>query len=387
MDNFFFTAPTRLYFGKGEEGRAGALAKRHLGDRVLVHFGGGSVKAAGLLDRVTDSLRAAGVACTLLGGVKPNPVLSLVHEGIALCKRDGITGVLAVGGGSVIDSAKVIADGACYDGEVWDFYDGKATVQRALPVGVILTIAAAGSEASVSAVITNEDGMKKRGANSEWHRPAFSILNPELTYGVSAYQTACGVSDINAHVLERYFSPTAQTELTDRWAEAILLTTMRAAPVALKTPNDYAARADILWAGTVAHNNLVGVGRVQDWASHGLSHELSALYDTAHGAALAIIFPAWMKHVWRSNPAVFVQFAHRVLGVAEYKNTEECVLTGIARYEAFLKGMGLPVRMSEAGIPRGAVDAMTARIAPALPMGGFCRLTKEDVRAIYTLAY
>ncbi|MDR3318858.1 MAG: iron-containing alcohol dehydrogenase [Clostridiales bacterium] len=386
MVNFNFTAPTRIVFGAGAENDVGKYAAA-LGADVLIHYGGGSSARSGLLAGVTASLERAGIKYTPLGGVKANPVLSLVKEGIALCRQKKLTGILAVGGGSVLDSAKAIAVGVPYDGDVWDFFAGTAEIKAALPVGAILTLSAAGSEASLNAVVTNENGMLKRGIGSELIYPVFSVCNPELTYSVSAYQTACGVSDINAHVLERYFSNTADVDLSDRMCEAVLKTTMRAAGIALAAPDNYAARADIMWAGTVAHNNILGVGRVQDWASHTISHEISAVYDTAHGAALAIIFPAWMKYVYKANPRVFLQFANRVMGVDYYKSEEEAILEGIARYEKFLAGMGLSVRLSGLKLPESCVRLLADRFKNIGKVGRFMPLSAADIEKIYQLAY
>jgi len=385
MLNFKFRLPTEIIFGKGEEKNIGLYAKS-LGEKILIHYGEGSVVKSGLLDTVCACLDSAGIKYLLLGGAKPNPMLSLVYEGIKLCKENGVTGILAVGGGSAIDSAKAIADGACYDGDVWDFFDGKADPCAALPVGVILTLAAAGSESSVGTVITNDANLKKRGRNSDFHRPVFAICNPELTYGVSAYQTACGVSDINAHILERYFSNTPDVNVSDRLCEALLLSVIGAARTAIEKPSDYAARADIMWAGSLAHNNLVGVGREQDWASHALSHELSALYGTAHGAALAIIFPAWMKYVWKINKRIFLRFATVVMGMDAFFGEATAIVGGINKYEDFLRSLGLPVRMSEIGIPESAVEQMALRVLERTP-GSFKKLSYEDILNIYRLAY
>ena len=270
MDNFTFYSPTKFAFGKGTESQAGSLVKEFGGSKVLLHFGGGSVVKSGLLDRVKNSLTAAGVSFVELGGVQPNPRDDKVYEGIELCKKEGVDFILAVGGGSAIDSAKAIAMGVCHDGDFWDFYSGKAQAAKAVPVGTVLTIAAAGSEGSGDSVITKIDGMLKRGAGAECIRPKFSILNPELTQTLPAYQTACGITDIMAHVFERYFTNTKNVETTDRLCEAVLLSMINEAPKVIKNPNDYEARANIMWAGMVAHNNIVGVGRSQDWNSHGI---------------------------------------------------------------------------------------------------------------------
>ena len=291
MENFTYYAPTYFAFGKGTEADTGKYVKRFGGSRVLLHFGGGSVIRSGLLDRVKASLDAEGISYVELGGVRPNPRSGLVYEGIELCRKEKVDFVLAVGGGSTIDSAKAIAAGAVYDGDFWDYYEG-LPVDKALPIGTILTIAAAGSEGSPDSVITNENGMFKRGASGEAYRPKFSILNPELTQTLPAYQTACGITDIMAHLYERYLTNTKEVEVTDRMIEALLLTMIHEGPRVIKNPDHYKARANIMWAGMMAHNNSCGVGRTQDWASHNIEHELSALYDCAHGAGLAVTMPA-----------------------------------------------------------------------------------------------
>ncbi len=314
MNNFTFYSPTYFVFGKDTEREAGHYVKRFGGTKVLIHYGSGSVVRSGLLDRVKASLEQEGIEYVLLGGVLPNPRSGLVYEGIELCKKESINFVLAVGGGSAIDSAKAIAAGAVYDGDFWDFFEGKPA-DKALKVGTVLTIAAAGSEGSENTVITKEEGMLKRGAGGEALRPVFSILNPELTQTLPAYQTAAGATDIMAHVFERYFTPTKEVEITDRLCEGILQTMIKEVPRAIADPNNYDARANIMWAGMVAHNDIVGVGRDQDWSSHGIEHELSALYDVAHGAGLAVIFPAWMTYVMKQDVSRFAQLAVRLWGV------------------------------------------------------------------------
>ena len=313
MNNFTFYSPTYFVFGKDQENNAGQYVKRFGGSKVLLHYGGGSVVRSGLLARVKASLEKEGLSYVELGGAKPNPHSGLVYEGIALCRKENVDFVLAVGGGSTIDSAKAIAAGAVYDGDFWDFYCGKP-VEKALPVGTVLTIAAAGSEGSPDSVITKEEGMLKRGASGEALRPVFSILNPALTQTLPAYQTACGVTDIMAHLFERYFTNTKDVEVTDRVIEGLLMTMIHEAPKVIKNPDDYQSRANIMWAGMLAHNNCCGVGRDQDWASHCIEHELSALYDCAHGAGLAVIFPAWMQYNMNHDVMRFAQLASRVWG-------------------------------------------------------------------------
>ena len=329
MNNFNFYSPTEFVFGKDRENECGTYVKKFGGSKVLIHYGGNSAKKSGLLDRVKKSLENSGIAYCELGGVQPNPRDGLVYKGIELCRKENIDFILAVGGGSVIDSSKAIAAGVPYDGDFWDFYSGKR-IEKALPVGTVLTIAAAGSEGSGDSVITKEDGMFKRGAGSDALRPKFSVMNPELTQTLPAYQTACGATDIMAHVFERYFTNTTEVEITDRLCEAVLMTMVKETPRVIADPNNYEARANIMWAGMVAHNNIVGVGREQDWNSHGIEHELSALYDCAHGAGLAVIMPAWMEFVYKHNIMRFCQMAVRVFGCnMDFENPENTAIAGI----------------------------------------------------------
>lgn len=387
MNNFNFYSPTSFVFGKGRETEAGKYVKRFGGTKVLIHFGGGSVLKSGLLDRVKTSLANENITFTQLSGVMPNPRSGLVYEGIELCKREKIDFILAVGGGSVIDSAKAIALGALYDGDFWDFYQGKQA-EKALPVATILTISAAGSEGSTGSVITHETGMLKRAANSDALRPVFSILNPELTCTLPAFQTACGATDMMAHVLERYFTNTKDVEITDRLCEAVLLTVIKEAPKALANPNDYEARANIMWAGMVAHNDICGVGREQDWSTHQIEHELSALYDVAHGAGLAVMFPAWMKHVMHHDVMRFAQLAVRVWGCEmDFQNPENTAKQGIAKFEQFLTSIGMPIRFSELGAKAEDIPTMLKVLGlGAHTLGSFVKLTEEDVKKIYELA-
>ncbi|MBD5138235.1 MAG: iron-containing alcohol dehydrogenase [Ruminococcus sp.] len=392
MDNFNFYSPTEFVFGKGRESECGKYVKKYGGTKVLIHYGGGSVVRSGLLDRVKASLAAENIPFVELGGVQPNPIDTKVYEGIGLCRSEGVNFILAVGGGSVIDSSKAIAVGALYDGDFWDFYDNKAAVEKALPVGTVLTIAAAGSEGSGNTVITKTDGMWKRGAGGDALRPKFSVMNPELTYTLPAYQTACGATDIMAHVLERYFTNTKEVEITDRLCEAVLCTIIKEVPRVLKNPEDYNARANIMWAGTVAHNNVCGVGREQDWNSHGLEHELSGIYDCAHGAGLAVIMPAWMEFVMPHNVMRFAQLAVRVFGTAmNFEAPEETARLGIKAFRKFLHEIGMPVNFAELGakeedIPRFAEKFSVTKIGNNGVTGGFVKLTKEDAVTIYKIA-
>jgi len=388
VENFRFLSPTEIIFGRGTENQVGEQVRKYA-QKVLFHYGGGSIKRTGLYARVMASLAQQGIEIVELGGVQPNPRLSLVREGIELCRREGITFILAIGGGSVIDSAKAIGVGVPYDGDVWDFYAGKAVPQATIPVGVVLTIAAAGSEASKSSVITNEDGWFKRGINYDVIRPVFAIMNPELTFTLPPYQTACGVADIMAHVMERYFSPTPDIELLDRLCEATLKAVISSAYRVMDNPADYNARAQIMRAGTIAHNDLLSTGRIGDWASHQMEHEISAMYDLAHGAGLAIIFPAWMKYVYKQHLDRFVQFANRVWDVeVNFAHPEVTALEGIRRLERFFTDIGLPTRLSHADIGSEHLDEMAAkcRMTNGDSVGQLVKLTRRDVLEIYKLA-
>lgn len=388
MKNFTFYSPTCFVFGKQKEEYTGEYVQKFGGKKVLIHYGGGSVVRSGLLDRVKKSLDAVNITYIELGGVKPNPRSNLVYEGISLCRNENVDFILAVGGGSAIDSAKAIAVGVPYDGDFWDFFEGKK-IEKALPVATILTIAAAGSEGSGNSVITQENGMLKRGMGSDLLRPVFSILNPELTCTLPAYQTACGAVDIMAHVFERYFTNTPDVEITDRLCEAVLLTMIKEVPRAIANPNDYEARANIMWAGTVAHNDICGVGREQDWSSHVIEHELSALYDIAHGAGLAIIFPAWMKYVMNHDIDRFVQVAVRVWGCKlDSSNPEKTAKEGIECFQKFLKSIGMPSSFKEVGAKAEDIPFLVKKIGIGKEgtLGFFVKLKEEDIANIYKLA-
>jgi len=387
MNNFTFYSPTYFVFGKEEENNAGKYVKRFGGSKVLIHYGGGSVVRSGLLERVKESLRSEGLSFVELGGVKPNPRSGLVYEGIELCRKEKVDFVLAVGGGSTIDSSKAIAAGTVYEGDFWDFYMGKP-VTKALPVGTILTIAAAGSEGSPDSVITKEEGMFKRGATGEALRPAFSILNPALTQTLPPYQTACGITDIMAHLFERYFTNTKDVEVTDRVIEGLLMTMIHEAPKVIADPNDYQARANIMWAGMIAHNNCCGVGREQDWASHDLEHELSALYDCAHGAGLAVVFPAWMEYNMHHDVMRFAQVASRVWGCAmDFQNPEITAKAGIQAFRSFLRSIGMPQSMKAFGGKEEDIPYLAHTAAYGNgnngTLGGFVVLKEEDMANIY----
>lgn len=379
MRNFEFLSPTKIIFGRGVEERVGEEVKQY-GKRILFHYGKSSIFKTGLYDKIVASLKKSGIEYIELGGVQPNPRLGLVKEGIELCRRSGIDFILAVGGGSVIDSAKAIAVGVPYEGDVWDFYSGKAEPKTALPIGVVLTIPAAGSEASKSSVITNEDGWYKRSLNVDIIRPKFAIMNPEVTFTLPPYQTACGVADIMAHVIERYFTNEKGVDFTDRLCEATLKTVIENVFIVLKDPTDYDARAQIMWASTVAHNDLLGTGRIGDWASHAIEHELSGIYDIPHGAGLAIVFPAWMRYVYRHNVERFAQFAVRVWNVdPNFESLERTALEGIERLRRFFKDIGLPTTLAEANIGEDRLEEMATKCTEKGEIGNFVKLNRDDV--------
>ena len=388
MDNFNFYSPTEFVFGKGRACETGEYVKKYGGSKVLIHYGGGSAVRSGLLDTVKASLDRAGVVYCELGGVQPNPRDTLIYKGIGLCRRENVDLVLAVGGGSVIDSSKAIAAGVCYDGDFWDMYCGKAPLEKALPVGTVLTIAAAGSEGSANSVITKEDGMIKRGRASDLLRPKFSVMDPSLTQTLPAYQTACGATDIMAHIFERYFTNTKEVEITDRLCEAVLLTIIKETPRVLADPDNYEARANIMWAGMIAHNNICGVGRQQDWNSHGLEHELSGLYDVTHGAGLAVIMPAWMEYVHSHNVLRFCQMATRVFGCQmNYEDPEKTALEGIHRFLAFLHGIGMPINFEELGAKEEDIPILVQKLGVGDgKRAGFVELDAAAVTQIYKMA-
>lgn len=386
MEDFTFWTPTRYVFSRDAETRTGEMSARFLGKKVMIVYGRGSAVRSGLLDRVKASLDAAGVSHIDLGGIVPNPIAADVYRGIELCRENDVDGILAVGGGSSIDTAKAIAAGVPYKGDFWDFWIGTATNTEALPVGVVLTIPAAGSEGSGNSVIT-KGGRKISLRAPETLRPQFALMNPELTFTLPPYQTAAGVVDMMAHIMERYFSPTEGVETTDRVAEGLLMAIMAEAPKVIADPRDYDARANIMWSGTLAHNGVCGTGRVEDWMSHGLEHELSALYDVTHGAGLAVVFPAWMTWVEREKPEKVAQFAHRVMGVEPTGDLHADALEGIKRLKTFYKSISMPVTLAELGVGEPDFDALVAgfhRNKGAHP-GGYVKLTPDATAAIYHL--
>ncbi|MCR4830283.1 MAG: iron-containing alcohol dehydrogenase [Pseudobutyrivibrio sp.] len=389
MNNFEFYSPTCFVFGKETESKTGEYVKRFGGTKVLIHYGGGSVVRSGLLDRVKKSLDAENIPYVELGGVKPNPRSGLVYEGIDLCKKENVDFILAVGGGSTIDSSKAIAAGAVYDGDFWDFYQGKR-IEKALSVGTVLTIAAAGSEGSPDSVITKEEGMFKRGASGDAIRPKFSILNPALTQTLPAFQSAAGITDIMAHLYERYLTNTEEVEVTDRLIEGLLLTMVHEGPRVIADPNNYDARANIMWAGTLAHNNMCGVGRSQDWLSHSIEHELSALYDCAHGAGLAVTMPAVFKYELSHNVMRFAQVAVRVWGCQmDFAHPDVTALAGIDALQRFLISIGMPSNFAELGakeedIPK-LVEVLCRGDGRTGTISGFITLNEDDCAKIYKM--
>ena len=388
MNDFDFYSPTYFVFGRDREAEVGTYVKKFGGSRVLVLYGGQSAKKSGLLDRVRASLTGAGLHTAELGGVKPNPRSGLVYEGIDLCRKEGIDFLLAVGGGSVIDTAKAIAIGVPYEGDFWDFFSGKVP-EKALPVGTVLTIAASGSEGSPDSIITNEKTLDKNSAEADCLRPCFSILDPALTESLPPYQTACGVTDIMAHAFERYFTNTEDVEVTDRLLEGVLLTMLHEGPRVMADPHDYGARANIMWAGMVCHNDMMGVGRKQDWNSHHLEHVLSALYDCAHGAGLAVIMPAWMRYCADHHDGLrMAQMAVRVFGCQmDFADPRRTALEGIAAFRAFLKSIGMPLTFAEIGAdPADIPKLVEMNHVGGGVTGGYVGLTSDAIREIYEIA-
>ena len=396
MNNFSFYSPTEFVFGRDTEMQVGELARKYGAQKVMIVYGGGSVVRSGLLERVKQSLDAAGLPHCELGGVQPNPIDSKVYEGIELCRQAGADLLLPVGGGSVIDTAKAIAAGVPYEGDFWDFFAGKAKVERALKVAVVLTIPAAGSEGSGNAVITRVETLQKLGLCAPFKlRPVFAILNPALTCTLPPEQTAAGIADMMAHIMERYFTNTPDVEISDRLCEGTLKAIITEAPKVMADPNDYAARANIMWSGMVAHNGTCGVGREEDWSSHALEHEISAIYNVTHGAGLSVIFPAWMTWMLTHNIDKLVQFAVRVwdvpLPATDVTDTDKQVAarTGITRLKAFFRSLGLPVTYGELGIPQPDIDRMveSLRRNKGEVLGNYVKLTMEQCKEIYELAF
>ncbi len=388
MDNFTYCTPTKYIFGHQAEMNAGTELNALGINSVLLCYGGGSVVRSGLLDRVEGALSEAGIKFVKLGGIEPNPTDPKVREGIALCREHGLRGLLAVGGGSVIDTAKAIAAGVPYDGDFWDFWAGKAVVTQALPVGVVLTIPAAGSEGSGNSVITLLDGMHKISLRTDFAlRPKFALMNPELTFTLPPAQTAAGVADMMAHIFERYFSTTPDVQVTDRVAEGVLMAIIEEAPKVMASPCDYQARANIMWCGTLAHNGICGTGRREDWVSHFMEHEISAVYGVTHGAGLAVVQPAWMTFMAHRAPAKGAQLARRVFGVDDPDDTS-AALKGIECLKKFYSSLGLPLTFGELGIEHPDIDLLVRKLHEnkGQEIGGYYRLTPAETAEIYRLA-
>ncbi|MBO7420293.1 MAG: iron-containing alcohol dehydrogenase [Spirochaetaceae bacterium] len=391
MFDFSFFTPTKVLFGKNTESKVAELIKEFGGKKVLIHYGGGSVIRSGLMQKVTDCLDKAGISYVKLGGAVPNPHLSLVYEGIELCKKEGVDFLLAVGGGSAIDSAKAIGYGVMNDGDVWDLYDYKKQAKACLPVGVILTLAATGSEMSDSSVITKEEGSIKRGYSSDLCRPRFAIMNPELTMTLPDYQTACGCTDIMMHTMERYFTNGGNMELTDSIAEALLRTVKENAKILAKDPKNYDARAEIMWAGSLSHNGLTGCGNDGgDWMTHKLEHELGGLYDVAHGAGLAAVWGSWARYVYKNCLPRFKRYAINVMGVPASGTDEEIAVKGIEATEAFFREIKMPTNLRELGV--NATDEDLKLMAHKCAVGvngakGSAKLLREeDMLEIYRMS-
>lgn len=391
MQNFQYYAPTQVVFGTDTVEQVGSLIRQQNCKKVLIHYGGGSAKRSGLLDRVAKSLEKAGIDYIMLGGVVPNPRLSLVYEGITLCKQEGVDFILAVGGGSVIDSSKAIGYGIANDCDVWDFYAKRAIPQACAPIGTILTIAAAGSEMSNSSVITNEDGWLKRGLSSELCRCKFAIMDPTLTYTLPAYQTASGAADIMMHTMERYFTPVETLPLTDTLAEGLIRSVMTDVKAALTDPQDYDSHAGLMWASSLSHNGLTGCGTDGgDWASHQLEHELGGKYDIAHGAGLCAVWSSWARTVMPTNPARFAKFAVNVMDVAPGADDMETANRGIDAMEAFFQSIGMPTRINQMGINLTEDDmrelAHKCSFMNTRKIGKFVQLDREAIYEIYQKA-
>ena len=391
MNNFTYYTPTKVVFGRDTDKQVGQLVKEQNCKKVLIHYGGQSAKRSGLLDRIKASLEAENIAYVELGGVVPNPRLSLVYEGIELCKKESVDFILAVGGGSVIDSSKAIGYGMTNEGDVWDFYDKKRQATACLPIGAVLTIAAAGSEMSDSSVITKEEGWIKRGYGSNYCRCKFAVMNPELTMTLPDYQTASGCTDIMMHTMERYFDQSRTMELTDGIAEALMKTVMKNAVILRDDPKNYDARAEIMWAGSLSHNGLTGCGSEGgDWSTHRLEHELGGLFDVAHGAGLAAVWGSWARYVWKDRPDRFVKFAVNVMGVEPNGTDAEIVEKGICAVEDFYRAIHMPTSIKELGIDvtdeQIAELARKCSIAAKDNLGKVKVLHEADMAAIYTMA-
>lgn len=387
MKNFNFFIPTRVVLGKNIKEQIGEFVRGY-GKKVMLHYGSSYTKKSGLIDSIGFHLKKAGIDFIEFGGVKSNPRISLVREGIGICRENNVDFILAVGGGSVIDSAKAIAVGVPYDGDVWDFFQGRAMVGKSLPTGAVVTIPSAGSEASISTVITNEEGNFKRSIYHEVICPKFALLDPELTLSLPKFQTSCGIADIMSHIMENYFTPVEHTDFTDRLCEGAMKTVLRNARILMKTPENYDARAEIMWTATFAQMGVLNTGRIGDWASHQIEHELSGIYDIAHGAGMAVIFPAWMEYVCSNNLRRFVQFTHRVWGVDKgmFPSQEEAALEGIRNLKSFFGEIGLPVKLSALNIGTECFEEMAKKCTGEDTVGNLQKLEYRDVLKILQMS-
>ncbi len=388
---FDFYTPTKIVFGKGASNRIGELLKEQGSRKTLVVYGSGSVVRSGLLARVLGHIDEAGIGHCEIGGVVPNPHLSTVYEGIELGRKEGVDFILAVGGGSVIDTAKAISYGLAYDGDVWDFYEHTKEAKACYPVGSILTIAAAGSETSDGSVITNEKTGSKRAFGTEFGRPKFAVMDPELTMTLPDYQTMSGATDIMMHTMERYFTCIDTMDITDAIAEGLMRVVMKHAKILHETPDNYESRAEMMWSGSLAHNGLTGIGTDGgDWSCHQLEHEIGGMFDVAHGAGLAALWGSWARYVWKDAPERFARFAVEVHGVRPGSSTEETVMEGIKAQEEFYRSIGMPTSLSELKV--SATDeqkremAKRCFIACGGPQGSVKKLSEEDMYQIYCLA-
>ena len=389
MNDFKFFTPTRYIFGKDVQKNVGSLSKELLGNRILLVYGQVSAKKTGLLDEIEKHLKEHDIKFFEFGGIRPNPTDGPVREGIKLCREESIHGILALGGGSVIDTAKAIAAGVPYTGDFWDFFSGKAIPTEALPLGVVLTIPAAGSEGSGNSVITKEDELRKVSIRTEILRPKFALLNPELTYSLPPYQTSCGVVDMIAHILERYFTPTEGADVSDRISEGIIKAIISNARKVMRNPDDYDARANIMWGGTLAHNGLCGCGKVEDWGCHGLEHEISALYDVAHGAGLAVILLAYMSYILDRKPERLAALGRNVFErFKESTDNRKAALAALEEFEKFFKEIGMPTTFSELGIENPDIDLMVEKVHQnkGETFGAYYPITREVSEAVYKKA-
>ncbi|GAB1535769.1 iron-containing alcohol dehydrogenase [Geovibrio sp. ADMFC3] len=388
MDNFTLNIPTKIFFGRNQIKVLGRQIEKYGGKRVLICYGSKRIKKEGLFQTITDKLADRGLYFTELGGIEPNPRITSVREGVKICREENIDFILAVGGGSVIDCAKVIAGSVSYDGDPWDFCLRKAAISKALPIGTVLTLAATGSESNGNAVISNVETKQKLPVYSPILWPKFSILDPEYTYSVPPFHTAAGIADIMSHIFEQYFSSTADTFTQDRLAEALLKTCLKYAPVVMENPTDYTARAEILWAGNLALNTLLSLGKEGDWANHAIEHEVSAIFDISHGAGLAVLFPNWMKYVMDdTNADKFYQLAVNVFGVAESSDKKAAALEGIDRLRSFYNSIGMPSKLSETGVEEESLQIMAEGAVRFGEIGTFKKLKSKDVLAILKMAY